>query len=248
MRSQSARTTVGMLCLSALLAATAGISLYGEQQPAQIQRDVERSLQRERDLRAIEVSVEVNEVTLSGRVPTFWAKTQAIEKTLEVEGVDTVVSELEIPTVEDDQELAQDVSRSIMGYRWYTMWDFVQGSVVDGVVRLTGSVTPDRDKAAELFERIAKIEGVQDIQTTFHVQSSSKRDEDLRVAIGYRVFGHEMFATYAQYPRPPFHILVDNQVVRLVGVVRSEVEKRVLEQIVRQTFYVREVINELQTG
>jgi len=47
---------------------------------------------------------------------------------------------------------------------------------------------------------------------------------------------------------PPFRILVDNGVVTLVGLVRSDVESRLLESIARQAFETREVVNLLQVG
>lgn len=236
------------MLFSALLVATTGTPLRAEQATTRIKGDVQRSLAGERDLRPIEVRVEGSEVTLAGRVPTLWAKTQAIEKTLDVAGVETVVSELEVPAVENDDELAQEVGRVILGYRYYTMWDHIHGSVTRGVVTLRGSVTPDRDKAADLFERVAKIPGVQDVQTMIEKQSASSRDADLRSVIARRVFRSDYFSKYAELPRPPFHIIVHNRNVRLVGVVRSEVEKRLLERIVRQAFDVVEVVNELQTN
>ena len=63
------------------------------------------------------VGVQGQEVSLKGRVPTFWAKSRAITKTLEVTGVETVVSELEVPAVKavkDDEVLGQEVVRVIL--------------------------------------------------------------------------------------------------------------------------------------
>ena len=120
--------------------------------------------------------------------------------------------------------------------------------MTDGVVTLTGSVTPDRDKPAELFERVAKVEGVQDISLQISTQSASRRDRDLRGGIAATVRRHLMFSQYAILAQPPFRILVDEGVVTLVGSVRSDVEKRVLEQIARQVFEVVQVINLLQVG
>ena len=63
-----------------------------------------------------------------------------------------------------------------------------------------------------------------------------------------RVRRHDVLSRYNLQARPPFHILVDQQVVRLVGFVASEVERRVLERIASQAFDTAEVINELQIG
>ena len=86
----------------------------------QLEREVRETLRGEGDLRRIEVSVQGSEVTLSGRVPTFWAKDQAIKRALDVDGIETVASELEIPAVEDDNDLAQDVAKAVQRYAHYT--------------------------------------------------------------------------------------------------------------------------------
>ena len=199
------------------------------------------------DLEGVEVCVEGTEVTLAGRAPTLWVKTQAINRTLEVDGVETVASELSIPEVEDDVEIAEAVGSAIRRYQFNTISDYIGGGVTDGIVTLTGSVTPERDKPGDLFERVAKIRGVQEVILEINVQSSSRRDTDLRLIINQRVRRHPTFYQYAIRPDPPFRILVDEGVVALVGSVRSNVEKEMLESIVRQQLEVRDVINLLST-
>ena len=112
------------------------------QTASQIEREVRETLRDERDTRGIEFSVQASEVTLSGRVPTFWAKDQAIKRTLAVNGVETVVSELEIPAVEDDNDVAEDVAKAVQRYPHYTIWDYINGRINQGRVTLTGRVTP----------------------------------------------------------------------------------------------------------
>lgn len=220
----------------------------GPQGPAALLAEIGAALRDDRDLRRIDYRVDGAEVTLSGDVPTLWVKTRAIDRVLEIEGVDTVASELVIPGGEDDEALAEAVGAAIQGYRHYTIWDYVGGSVVDGVVTLTGSVTPDRDKPAELFDRIARIAGVQDVVLDIFVQSASRRDRDLRRIVAQRVRRHPVFAQYLLLTDSPFRILVHEGEVLLVGVVRSGVEKRVIEQIARQAFETERVINRLQVG
>lgn len=213
----------------------------------QIEEAVARALTSEGDLRRIEVSAEGREVTLTGPVPTFWAKSQAIEKALAVSGVETVVSELGIPRVEDEGALAQDVVQAILGYSRYTMWDFIQVSLLDGVVTLAGSVTPDGNKAGDLLERVAKTRGVQEVRDGIERQPVSGMDDELRRALAATIFSHDLFLPYSTLTLPPFHVVVANRDVRLVGMVRDDTEKRVLGHLARQTFGVREVINELET-
>lgn len=200
------------------------------------------------DLDDVTVTVAGTEATLAGRVPTLWDKTEAIDRTLAFPQVETVASELTIPEVEDDDEIARDVGRTIRNYRYISIWDFVGGGVEDGVVTLNGAVTQDRDKPAELFERVAKIRGVQEIRMRIARQSTSSRDERLRLEIASRALRHPTLSHYTLTGDivPPFRIIVNEAVVTLAGSVRSGAESRVLETIARQAFESDEVRNLLQ--
>ena len=241
------QTLAVIACAVPLALPVSGRAVEAGQSAGQIERAVRDALGRERDLRGIEISVQASEVALSGRVQTFWAKDQAIKRTLAVEGVETVVSELEIPVVEDDNDLAQDVARAIQRYPHYTIWDHIDGSINKGVLLLSGRVTPDRDKANDIFERVAKVKGVQDVQSEIRTLSPSRGDRELRQAIGYRVFSSEHFERFASMPNPPFHIIVDNSVVTLVGYVQSAIELHEIQRIVAQTQGILRVENQLQT-
>ena len=212
-----------------------------------IQQAVEETLGRDRDLRQIEVSVEGTEVILSGRVERFWNKHQAIERALAVDGVETVASELEIPRAEDDTAVAQGVMDAVQNYAFYTMWDHIDGMVNNGVVTLTGRVVPDRDKASEIFERVAKVRGVQDLESSIETITPSTADQNLRAIIARRIFGSSHFARFRTMQNPPFHIIVQNSVVTLLGYVQSQIEYREMERLVGSTSGVLRVVNELET-
>ena len=222
------------------------LTVEARQTVQQVERDVRSSLRDEGDLRGIEVTVEGNEVTLAGRVPTFWAKDQAIKRTLDMEGVEAVVSELEIPVVEEDADIAEDVGKAVTGYAHYTMWDHLTGRVDKGVVWLSGQVTPDRDKAGEIFERVAKIRGVQDVQNDIETLPFSQLDIDLRQALRNRVFASQHFERFASMINPPFHIIVKNSIVTLVGYVQTQIDMIEIQRIVAQTQGVIRVDNQLE--
>ena len=200
------------------------------------------------DLEDITVTVAGAEATLAGSVPTLWDKTEAIDRTLAFPLVETVASELTVPEVEDDNEIAREVGRAIRNYRYITIWDYVGGGVENGVVTLNGAVTQDRDKPAELFERVARIRGVQEIRMQIARQSTSSRDDRLRMTIAARALRHPTLSHYTLTGDiiPPFRIIVDEAVVTLAGSVRSGAESRVLETIARQAFESQEVRNFLQ--
>ena len=200
------------------------------------------------DLEDVTVTVDGTEATLAGSVPTLWDKTEAIDRTLAFPQVETVASELTVPEVEDDNEIAREVGRAIRNYRYITIWDYVGGGVENGVVTLNGAVTQDRDKPAELFERVARIPGVQEVRMQIAQQSASARDDRLRMEIASRALRHPTLSHYTLTGDiiPPFRIIVDQAVVMLVGSVRSGAESRILETIARQAFESDEVRNLLQ--
>lgn len=210
-------------------------------------RSVREALDAVDELRAVRVAVAEGEATLTGRVPTLWAKYQAIERSLRVEGIERVATELAIPRVEDERRLAQAVVARIVNYPFYTMFDYVHGGVRDGVVVLAGDVTPEREKAGELVDRIARIPGVQEIRSTVETLPPGAGDARLRLVLASRIFDNDFFHRYARLRLPPFHVIVRRGTVTLTGFVRDPVERNVLEQVVRRTFGVTRVINELDT-
>jgi hypothetical protein len=102
------------------------------QTTTQIEREVREELRGERDLRGLDVTVAGSEVTLTGKLETFWSKSEAIRRTLEVDGVETVVSEIEIPPAESDETLAAEVGKSMRRYAHYTVFDYLDGRVDGG--------------------------------------------------------------------------------------------------------------------
>ena len=239
----SASVAAAAVAASGAAAATAA----AQQTPDQLQQRVENTLRDEGESRNLEVTVVGDEATLTGRVSTFWDKHRAIERALAVNGISFVVSEIVVPAEEDAQRLADEVGRAVQRYPHFRIWDVIDGRLNNGVVTLSGRVTPERDKEGELFERIAKIHGVQDVHVNFDVLPTSRSDDRLRRAIAQRVFSSEHFQRFGTMPNPPFHIIVDNSIVTLVGYVQGRIEFLELQRIVAQTPGVLRVENELQT-
>ena len=212
-----------------------------------LQRAVEEALRGDRALRGLDVAVVGSEATLAGRVRTFWEKSQALRRALDVPGVATVASEIDIPRLEHDQALADEVIKAIQRYGYYTMWDQIEFRVNDGAVTVTGRVTPDQDKEGDLFERIAKVRGVQDLHITFEVLSPSRSDRTIRDAIARQLFANDLFQQFRTTRNRPFHIIVDNGIVTLIGYVQSEIERLEMHRVVGQTAGVLRVENQLQT-
>ena len=245
MSSMSHCLVRAFLAVSAVVLVAAATS--AAQTPDQLQQRVEREVHDERSLRRLEVTVNGSEATLSGPVNTFWDKHRAIQRALSVNGISAVASEIIVPEEEDEQRLAEEVGRAVQRYPHYQMWDLIEGRVNEGTVTLFGKVTPERDKASELFERIAKIRGVQDVQVNFDVLPSTRSDDRLRYSIARQLFSNAHFERFSTMSNPPFHIIIDNGHVTLVGYVPSQIEKLEMQRIVGQTQGVLRVENQLQT-
>ena len=232
-----------LLALGVLLAGGAPV----QAQPSErLEREVREELRRERDLRRLEIRTDGSEVTLAGNLDTFWLKSEAIRRTLEVDGVETVVAEITLPEG-SDRGIIDDISRAVLNYPYYTVFDYLDGRVENGVVTLIGRVTSERDKRAEVFERVAKVRGVQDVQNQIVEMNPSTGDNRLRNSLAQQIFRNIHFQRFASYKNPPFRILVDRSVVTLVGYVQGEIERREMESIARGTFGVLRVHNQLQT-
>ena len=246
MRFQHIRTlslSVGLMALLAL-SPTYARALSDDQ----IQSQIERRLSQNDALLHVTVSVQESVVSLSGSVPSLWAKETAIEEARQFSPVHGVVTDaLTVNRAESDTVLAQDVGEAIRNYEYYTVFDFVDGSVNHGVVTLRGQVTATPDKKGDIGRRVARVRGVQDLQNDLEILSSSRGDQALRRAIAYQVFTHRFFERSASMPNPPFHIIVNSSSVSLVGVVQSQIEKIKMETIARQTQGVLRVENRLVT-
>ena len=242
------RTLVAaIVAVAALTMAPAGGYAGGEarQPPTQLEREVTEALHDERDLRRLEVSIVGSEATLSGRVPHLFAKNLAIELALEVDGIETVSSGIEMPEPESDEDISEQVVRAVSRYSHYTIWDSINGRVNQGVVTLFGSVTPDRDKKGDLYKDITKIKGVQEYVDNIEIQSPSSEDERLRRVILRTLSVSDNFERLVGMRNPPFRIVVDRGMVTLVGYAQSEIDYREMERIVAQTQGVLRVNNQL---
>lgn len=210
----------------------------------QIQSLVEHRLD-ERDIPGVRVGVKGGVVTLSGTVPSAWAKAEAIEQARKVDDVQSVISELTIARAESDVVIAEQVAKQVRRYVFYTIYDDVDIAVNGGVVTLTGRVTMPY-KANEIAKFASRVMGVQEVTNQIQTLPVSQFDEQLRYSIASQIYNDPVFSNYAIQVNPPVHIIVENGRVTLTGVVISEVERRKAEIIARSTFGVFSVENKLR--
>lgn len=239
-----ARLALTLGCLALLVASLA--YSFQEDERKKLEDAVWAKLKQEKlDDAVAEVTVTDRVVTLKGKPKNAYLKMKVIEATLSVKGVEAVEPDLEVASPESTKDFANDLVKKVLSYPHYTVFDDVNFVLEDkGVVTLGGYVTMPFKKD-ELEERVGRVAGVKELKSEIKVLPSSPSDDRLRDVLFQRIYGNDFFASYAHRTNPPIHIIVSRGNVILTGAVRSNVEKRQAESIVRSTFGVLRVTNRL---
>lgn len=148
---------------------------------------------------------------------------------------------------QDREDLAvfQDVSRQVLRYAQFTIFDSIQAQVDEGVVTLTGKVTMPY-KRDDIARRVAKVEGVRQVNNEVTVLPVSMFDDELRLRISRAIYGNSNFWRYGSMVNPPIHIVVENGRVTLEGVVNSNID-RMLARSIASSSNAFSVTNNLKT-
>src|SRR5262245_55287865 len=102
----------------------------GQNTESAIVAAVKKELSGNSDLRRLTVTASAGDVTLSGRVPTLWLKQDAVKRALKVDGVKNVVTEIELPLLESDQNLAFYIAQAVDNYRYQTLFDYLDAVIL----------------------------------------------------------------------------------------------------------------------
>jgi hyperosmotically inducible protein len=145
----------------------------------------------------------------------------------------------------EDLQIFNDLSRQVLRYSQFTIFDSVNAQVEDGVVTLSGRVTMPY-KRDDIAERIARVAGVRQVVNEITVLPVSQFDDELRLRIARAIYGNSNFWTYGAMVNPPIHIIVENGRVTLEGVVNSNVD-RMLARSIASSFGAFSVTNNLKT-
>ncbi len=142
-------------------------------------------------------------------------------------------------------QIFNDISDSVNGYSFFTIFDDVSANVENGTVTLTGQVTQPF-KRSDLEKRVAKVDGVQHVVNHIEVLPVSGFDDQLRRRIARSIYGNSNFWNYAIMANPPIHIIVDHGHVTLTGVVQNNVDRMLARSLATQ-FGAMSVKNDLKT-
>ena len=119
-------------------------------------------------------------------------------------------------------------------------------AVKNGVVTLTGQVTMPF-KRDDIEKRVAKIDGVKQVNDKITVLPVSQFDDQLRYRIARAIYNNPNFWNYAISANPPIHVVVEHSRVTLEGVVLSDVDRAIARSIATNQFGVMSVTNNLKT-
>jgi len=144
-----------------------------------------------------------------------------------------------------DLQVANDVSRQVLTYPQFSIFDSVHMQVDNGIVTLTGKVTMPYKKN-DIGKRVAKIDGVREVANQITVLPVSSFDDELRFRIARAIYGNSNFWNYGSMANPPIHVIVENGHVTLDGVVNSNTD-RMLARSIASSFGAFSVTNDLKT-
>lgn len=124
----------------------------------------------------------------------------------------------------EDLQLFRDISKQVLTYSRFTIFDSVHAAVDDGIVTLTGKVTMPF-KRNDIEKRVARVNGVREVQNRIEVLPVSIHDDQLRYQIARSIYGNSSFWHYGSMANPPIHVIVERGRVTLEGVVHNNVER-----------------------
>jgi hyperosmotically inducible protein len=142
-------------------------------------------------------------------------------------------------------QVARDVSKQVLTYPQFSIFDAIHMQIDEGTVTLTGKVTMPFKKN-DIEKRVAKIDGVHQVVNRITVLPVSQYDDELRFRIARAIYGNSSFWNYGSMANPPIHIIVENGHVTLEGVVNSNTD-RMLARSLATGFGAFSVTNDLKT-
>jgi hyperosmotically inducible protein len=144
--------------------------------------------------------------------------------------------------------LPEAVRHSLAMMPRFSVFDELKFQVDGGTVTLTGQVTQPvvKDDAASAA---IHVEGVTNVVNNIEVLPLSPDDDRVRLAVYRAIYGDRTLATrYGFQAQPPIHIIVKNGMVRLEGVVASNMDRTIAGIRAQGVFGAFQVENDLQVG
>ena len=214
----------------------------------ELARRVEQEIRDEKkvNIEGLKVLHNNGTIYLQGVSDTFGSHYVAEKEALKVDGVKTVVNDIEVKTGDiSDTQLEAEAIRKIRSHMKGSPFDLVSIKVSNGFITLTGNVR-DQSLVSDALDSVIWLRGVRGVSNKIEYASIAAGDERLRQAI-YRRLYREFPQHFVGYD-PSIFILVNSGRIRLVGYVESNVTREKIGSIVRTFPGVLSVDNELQAN
>ena len=122
--------------------------------------------------------------------------------------------------------LEMQVRHQLVTMPWYSLFDNLKFQVNGSCVVLLGkTVRPTVKNLAE--RRVARLEGVTEVDNRIEVLPASFYDDQLRLRVARAIYANPTLGKYAVDTLRTIHIVVKNGRVTLEGIVNREIEKHV---------------------
>jgi hyperosmotically inducible periplasmic protein len=191
-----------------------------------------------------EVSIDDRIAKISGTVSTLAEKERIGQTVQKVYAVSGIQNDLAVAMM-NDKDVAESVRKSIVSNPGFDAFDWIEASVRDGVVTISGSVRePIRKRDFE--NRLMLVAGVSKIENEIKVLPLSNYDDEIRLRVVRAIYGNSNFSRYALGANPPIHIIVENGRLVLKGIVGNAMDRQIAESIVRTSSLALDVRNELR--
>jgi hyperosmotically inducible periplasmic protein len=211
----------------ALAAVLAVPAAFAQNNDAQLQQDVQRSLHGSQ-FKGVQAAVQNGTVTLTGNVDVVAAKMSADQKAHHVKGIQAVNNEIQVNTTEiPDAQLQAKLIKAITYDLWGNVpvqFQAVSVQVQNGVVTLGGHAAGPV-AAADAVAVVANSKGVRDVIDNIQVDPVSDFDNEIRIREFRAIYGYPLLNQYAIDPQKPIRIQVANGHVTLYGTVANQAEK-----------------------
>ena len=204
---------------------------HGNGDNQQIQQEVNKKLHSHDSLKNVNATVEDGIVTLTGTVDRFIDKMNAEKRARSISNVAGIRDQIQVSsTAGNDQQLEQKLADKLRYDRISQGITFnsLNLKVNNGIVTVGGNVIdyPSRDSALAIVEDTPGVKGVVD---DINVEPLSPMDDETRIAVARRIYGHPAMTKYAMDPQAPIRIVVNHGNVELDGVVDSQMDKQIAE-------------------
>jgi hyperosmotically inducible protein len=142
--------------------------------------------------------------------------------------------------------LEKNVRRELTMLSNYTVFDNLEFRIEDGhTAILYGQVNwPQLKNDAENAVKLVK--GIDRVVNNIEILPLSPFDNTIRKRVFLAIYGQVGFERYAIQAVPPIHIIVNNGVVTLVGVVADQIDKNAVGLAANNVSNVFKVNNELR--